>query len=358
MTEFLNALKADLLERQMRPLLAAAGVALAAALGYAALAGGSTTAPPEPLPRGSSAAVRAGLSGIPITQAPPNPNAAVAETPSGAVATTVHQRGGAVRNPFTPLPSPPAPAKATVTPATGTTPAGSTSAGSSAKGGTAAPSAGSGSSSKSSAGTAPAPTPKSAPPAKPKTVYDVSVLFGIAAPGTPSQSAQLKSYPELTRKQPLPSAKQPLVVFRGVTAGGKSATFTLVGEAILHGGGKCLPNPAQCEAIELAAGKTEEFEYQPPGAAPVTYRLELVAITASKASAAAAKAAYSRESKVGGELLRRIGRVALPFLHYSRLTGVLALASPPAPVRRPAIAKTALADWGAITATGVVVAQG
>ena len=34
-------------------------------------------------------------------------------------------------------------------------------------------------------------------------------------------------------------AKQPLMVFRGVTAGGKSATFTLVGEAILHG--KALP---------------------------------------------------------------------------------------------------------------------
>ena len=53
------------------------------------------------------------------------------------------------------------------------------------------------------------------------------MLFGIAAPGTPPENVQLKKYPNLKRLRALPSAKAPLVVFRGVTAGGTDATFTL-----------------------------------------------------------------------------------------------------------------------------------
>ena len=85
--------------------------------------------------------------------------------------------------------------------------------------------------------------------------------------GSPSPSPTLTPYEHLKRQQPLPSSTQPLVVFRGVTAGGKSASFTLVGEAILRGSAACLPNASQCQAIDLKPGQVEELEYVPPGSA-------------------------------------------------------------------------------------------
>jgi ABC-type iron transport system FetAB permease component len=178
--------------------------------------------------------------------------------------------------------------------------------------------------------TKPTATPKSSTPAEPKTVYHVAVLFGIAAPGTPPENVQLKSYPNLKRLRALPSAKAPLVVFRGVTAGGTDATFTLVGEAILHGAATCIPSASQCQAIDLKPGQTEELESLPANGAPITYRLELVSITSSSASAAAARRAFHEESKPGRDLLRRIGLVALPGMHYSKVKGVLVFGGHPA----------------------------
>ena len=43
---------------------------------------------------------------------------------------------------------------------------------------------------------------------KPKTVYVVSVLFGVL-PTTPAQLSQLTPYADLKRLQPLPSARKP-----------------------------------------------------------------------------------------------------------------------------------------------------
>jgi hypothetical protein len=267
------------------------------------------------------APVSTGAAGIAVTQAQANPNQAVAETTSGSP----YQRGGATRNPFAPLPG--------VSKST-TTPAASSTSSASAPSAASAPSP---SSTPSSGGTPAASTPKPSTPAKPKTVYHVGVLFGVVTPGATTPSAPLTPFEKLTRQQPLPSATQPLIVFRGVTAGGKSATFTLVGEAILHGEGACLPNASACQAIDLKVGESEELEYLPPTGAAIVYRLQVVTISSSKASAAAASLAFRGESKVGRELLRRIGLTALPYLRYSRLNGVLVFG------RRPAFAARARA---------------
>ncbi len=128
---------------------------------------------------------------------------------------------------------------------------------------------------------------------------------------------------------PLPSAKQPLIVFRGVTAGGKSATFTLVGEAILHGNAACLPSATQCEAIDLQAGQTEQLEYLAPTGQPVTYELRIVSIVSSNASSAAVKSILRDESKAGRELLSHAGLHAVPGLRYSAQAGVLVFAGHP-----------------------------
>jgi hypothetical protein len=165
------------------------------------------------------------------------------------------------------------------------------------------------------------------------------VLFGAAAPGTPLASAQLTPYDELMRQQPLPSAQQALVVFRGVIAGGKSATFTLVGEAILRGVAVCRPSASQCQAIDLQAGQTEELEYAPPGGTATTYMLHIVAIKAVKAKAAAARRVLAGQSKAGLRLLRSFGLAALPGLRYSGAKGVLVFAGHKAFPARARIAK-------------------
>ncbi|MFI4985346.1 MAG: hypothetical protein ACHP93_00965 [Solirubrobacterales bacterium] len=316
MTEFLGSLKADLLDRRMRPLLALVGVALLAALGYAALGGGSSST--SPTATTSAPPISAGASGIAISQAPSSSNQAIAETTSGSA----QQHGGSSRNPFTPLPGAASKSASTAAASSTSAAAGSKTSGS---GSSATGSSESGSSSKSSTETSPAATPKPPAPAKPETVYHVAVLFGIVPAGTPPASAQLTPYLNLKRQAPLPSSKQPLVVFRGVTSGGKSATFTLVGEAILRGAAKCLPSASQCQAIELKTGQSEEFEYLPPTGAAVTYELQLSSITSTKATASAARRAFRGESKAGRELLRRIGLVALPGLRYSQAKGVLVL---------------------------------
>ncbi len=319
MTDFLSSIKADLLDRRIVPLVALVAVALVVAAGYAVLGGGSSTATP-------SAAVSPGVTraarGIAVIAA--TPGKAVAETTSGTSA----QRGGTSRNPFAPLPGTGA-TKSTVTSKSSTALAGATSAAPSSS------SSGSGSStpgSGSHGGTGPAPTTPSKPaaPAKPQTVYHVAVLFGVVPAEPPAEGVQLTPYENLKLLTPLPSSKQALIVFRGVTAGGKSATFTLVGEAILHGIAACLPSASQCQAIDLQVGQSEKLEYLPPSGQPVTYELKIVSIAPSSASSASVKSVLREESRAGREVLRHAGLISIPDLHYSTHPGVLVFAGHPA----------------------------
>jgi hypothetical protein len=308
MNEFLGSLKADLLDRRMLPLVALVLAALVAAIAYVVLGGGgsSTATPPA-----ASASATASSTGLAVSQ--PTPEKAVAEVTNGG---SIQHRGTA-RNPFAPLPQ----AKAKAATATSSSSASTTGSGSSSSTST----TGSGSSSTTTTTPATPTTPttptKPATPAKPKTVYHVAVLFGVPATGT-----TLTPYENLKLMTPLPSATQALIVFRGVTAGGKSATFTLVGEAILHGTGACLPSASQCEAIDLRVGQTEQLEYLSTSGQATSYELKIVSITSEKASSAAFKDALHGASKAGRELLSHDGLVAIPYLHLSATAGVLVFA--------------------------------
>ncbi len=313
MTDFLSALKADLLDRRLAPLLALAAVALAAACAYAVLGGGSSASKPTVSPAVSAANAVAPPAGLAVTQA--TPEKAVAEVTSGAAA----QRRGASRDPFTPLPEAKAAATTTTTtsaasPSAG---AGSSSGSSSSSSGEGAKSESTGSSNQKSGGSSPQK------PAKPKTVYHVAVLFGVLPAGVTPEGASLTPYESLKLLSPLPSAQQPLLVFRGVTAGGKSATFTLVSEAILHGSAACLPSASQCQAIDLKPGQSEQLEYISPAGEVSVYELRIVSIVSTKASTGSVKGVLRGESKAGRELLRRAGLTAIPFLHASSTAGVL-----------------------------------
>jgi hypothetical protein len=307
MTSFLNSLKDDLLDRRLLPLVAVVAVGLLADVGYVALGGGSSAAT---TPSGPSAAASAAPpAGLTVSRIAPAK--AVAETTAGVA----DQRKGAAHNPFTPLPEP----KEKQT----TVKLASANAASSSASGPTEPSSSSPSSESPAAPTTPTPSA----PAKP--TYHVAVLFGVAPPtGTPEPEKQLTPYANLKLLAPLPSAKQALVVFRGVTTGGKTATFTIVSEAILHGQAKCLPSEEQCQAIALKPGQAETLEYISASGQPVTYELQLVGINSSAGSGSGSgvQSILRDESKAGRELLRHEGLSEVPGLRYSAAQGVLVYA--------------------------------
>jgi hypothetical protein len=308
MSEFFGSVKADLLDRRLLPLVVVVVLALAGAVAYVVIGGGSTAATP------TSAVARtpvAASSGVSISQT--TPEKAVAET-SGGVSVQHHGRS---RDPFAPIVGTKSTQSSSASTATTSSPTASK------------PSSSSSGSSESSGGSKPTsePTKPSTPskPAKPAIVYHVAVLFGLLS-ATGATAAQLTPYENVKLLTPLPTAKQPLIVFRGVTAGGKSATFTLVSEAILHGNAACLPSASQCEAIDLKAGDSEQLEYVTAEGALETYELKIVSIVSSKASSSAVKGILRSESKIGRELLSHAGLTALPDLRYSSQPGVLVFA--------------------------------
>jgi hypothetical protein len=201
----------------------------------------------------------------------------IAETTDG----TSEQRKGHARNPFEAIAG------------TSTTTAAKTSSSTSGSSSSSAAS----SSGSSGSGTGSASTPASEEKAakhsaKPKTVYHVAIEFGLFPAGASVETVVLTPTENLKLKTPLPSAEQPLIVYEGVTDGGKSATFAIVGEAILHGIGTCLPSATQCQALDLKPGQSEQLEYLPPGGETITYELRVAAITASQQSAKAAAARF------------------------------------------------------------------
>jgi hypothetical protein len=333
MNSFLNSVRADLMGVRLRLVVILLAIGLLASVGYVVLGGKKSAAPGAVAPSTS-----ASVTGITVSQAPISPNLVVAETTSG----TSHQRRGAPRNPFTPLPG----AGATgATGSTGASAAGSSTAGSSS-------SSGSGTSTSSSGGATPVAAPKPSPPTKTKTTvhYHVTAQFGVipaaSAPALPSEPAKppaiLKTYTDMSLDEPLPDKSNPQLVFLGVVLHtGKDAVFALGGEAILHGNAACLPSATQCQAIQLQVGQTETLESIEPNGTPVTYELKLVSILKSITSATTSSAesnthahtALSPALEAGREQLRRKGGVAaLSGLQYSRTPGVLVFAGNPVSV--------------------------
>ena len=313
MTDLLNSLKSDLLDRRMRPFLVLLGVALAAAVAYAVLGGGSgsSSAPSATVtPAVHGAAASASLS---VSEAAADPHAAVAETTEGAR----YQHHSGAHDPFKPLVS--AKTASAKSPTAGATSSASSSTPSS--GSTPTSSSGTG----SGGGTTPTSTTPAEPaptkPAKPVHVYFVDVLFGLA-PTTPGQFSQLTPYADLKRLEPLPSASDPRILFAGVSDTGKGAVFALAGEAILKGEGACLPSATQCEAVDLGIGKTEEFQYLEATGQTVAYELKVVSISEHQATAAAA-ARLNRRDRKGQALVRHLSTAVLHHLHFSSAKGVL-----------------------------------
>jgi hypothetical protein len=315
MNDLISSLKSDLLDRRLLPLLVLLGLALAAAVAYSVLGGSGTTSAPSAAvgrPGRSPAGSAAGGASLSVSQATADPHAAVAETTEGVS----YQHRSGVRNPFKPLAS-----AHTSSTTTSTSPSTASSTSSQPSSSSSTPPASSG----TGGATTTTPTEPTAPAKpraqKPKTVYVVDVLYGLA-PTTPGQLSQLTPYAGLKRSEPLPSASDPRIVFAGVSDTGNGAVFTLAGEAILKGEGVCMPSATQCEAIVLAAGRSEQFEYVELNGQSVTYELRVVSIAKRQASAATA-ARLNRRDHAGEALMRRLAPAVLDHLRFSSAKGVL-----------------------------------
>ena len=208
-------------------------------------------------------------------------------------------RPGGVRNPFKQLhvpKKPAAPAAPTTKAPTSDQPAGSGS--------------GSGSGSGGSDGSEPPLAPGGDGSSKPKTpagdpldVYHLSLRFGRA------EASQLKTYHDVARLSPLPTADNPFFVYTGVLKDGKTAVFLLSSDATATGDGHCRPSAKSCQTIEVKEGDTEFFDLTVSGEA-VQYQLDVVKVFKKGAStAAAAAAAYERHSNAGSDMLRKAHRV-------------------------------------------------
>ncbi|MCW3032634.1 MAG: hypothetical protein JWM60_979 [Solirubrobacterales bacterium] len=327
MSEFFASVRADLTDRRLLPIVTLVGLCLVAALAYAVL--GSSGGSAEP--RASSAPVRNPSPGIAVTGA--TAENAVAETTNGFK----EQSSGKARDPFAALAGTATTTKAVAASSGASATSGSSSGstgseGSSGSGGASPESGGSSETGKSGSGE----TKKKAK--APKTVYDVAIEFGTLPPGITPETAQLTPFTKLKLQTPLPSAQLPMLIFRGVTAKGKTATFTVVGEAILSGTGSCLPSPTQCEAVDVKPGATEQLSYLAPDGQITVFELRVLSISAKKAKAKSAKASGWAESRAGRQLLRESGLVALPFLRYSSQPGVLVFAPHKASAARARIA--------------------
>jgi hypothetical protein len=310
MTNLLNSIKSDLLDRRLLPIVVLLGAALVGAVAYAVLAGGGSGSPSTPVAAIPSPSVSVGSRAVTLAAA--DPHAAVSETTDG----TSFQRREGAHDPFVQLPAA-APAKsqglASLAKSTGTS---STASSPPAEQTTATkPSGG---------GTTPTPAPQPAPHKTKvvhRLVFHVGVLFGLA-PTTPGQTSQLTPYADLKRLEPLPSPSDPLVVFEGVSSDRKSAIFTLTREAIVKGGAVCLPSSVQCEAVQLAVGQSEELQYLEPSGQSVTYELALVSIAWHETTEAKA-ARLDRPTHAGQALLRRLDPPLLRHLRFSSAKGVL-----------------------------------
>jgi hypothetical protein len=210
----------------------------------------------------------------------------------------------------------------------------------------------SGATSPSTGGTSPSTTKKKSdttPGSSAEDTYSVTLKFG--------EAGAEKTYKNVARLTPLPSADNPFFVFLGLKTDGKSAVFLVDADAVPSGDGSCEPSPDSCEQVVLKAGDTEFFELQSGTAGVVQYQLELTSIkTAKAATKASAAVAHTRESKAGRDYIRELvadNPTALASWNFSSTLGLL-VSKEPVVVNVPADVAEAAAGQAPVDTTTVL----
>jgi hypothetical protein len=128
-----------------------------------------------------------------------------------------------------------------------------------------------------------APVAPAEPEPKPKeyAFQELTVRFGAGDEGATRRSVK--------RREALPSAEQPVLIYLGVLKDGKTAEFLVDHGVTPVGDGECRPTPEQCETIRLRAGETQFFDItDETGNVVAQYQLDLVKIHRAGASGARA----------------------------------------------------------------------
>jgi hypothetical protein len=183
----------------------------------------------------------------------------------------------------------------------------------------------SGATTPSTGGTSPSTTKKkSSSGSSTEDTYSVTLKFG--------EAGAEKTYKNVARLTPLPSADNPFFVFLGLKTDRKSAVFLVDAGAVPSGDGTCEPSPDSCEQVVLKAGDTEFFELQSGTAGVVQYQLELKDVKTTKAATTASAAqAHARESQAGREYIRELvadDPTALTSWNFSSALGLLVSKEP------------------------------
>lgn len=290
----MKALRKDLLDRRLWPLVALLIAAVVAVPVLALNHASNTPATAAPSPQGPTAAAEAGAAKgaaadrhEPAATGPVHDpfaaGAALASTTTASSSAASSAAAAPTVTTATPATVSPAPVAASAAPATSTR------------------GPGSGSSAPTTPSTV-AAKPVSSPDkpghrsvsaeAQPRAIYAVDVRFGHDA------SAPVRR--DLARLTPLPSATQPVAMYLGVLAGGEDAVFEMNSSVQHAGPGVCRPSRKVCSAIMLRAGQTETLTVPVAGGAQKQLSLRVVDIRSRVTrSFAEAFAAYERHSAAG-----------------------------------------------------------
>jgi hypothetical protein len=90
-------------------------------------------------------------------------------------------------------------------------------------------------------------------PATPKKYYEAGTIVVRFGPATTGGELQKLAIPKFGA---VPDEELPLLVYMGLTNGGKKAKFLVDASVEVDGDGDCKPHPGNCETIELAVGET------------------------------------------------------------------------------------------------------
>jgi hypothetical protein len=184
-------------------------------------------------------------------------------------------------------------------------------------------------------------TPNANEPAKTYTTYSVDLRFNEAG-----KTAKIRR--DIARLTALPSSLDPVLVYMGLLADGKTAVFLVNADATPQGDATCKPKKSECTYVYLQEGETEFFDVG-SGADIIQYELKVLHIDPHKTtSKSEAKAVYARESKAGRVVLRAAS-ASLGYLHYASYNGTLKV-TPEPPVTEDADAHASAAPGASLGA--------
>jgi hypothetical protein len=296
---FLVALRADLVEKRLLPIIAllvVAVVAIPVAFTATASKAPAVSTPPTPV-------------------TPSGPGAALAAAPPRQQAST--RPLGHLRDPFLVHGRPPTSIGTSTSPITARPPTGATGP----SGITIPPRAPSSGTTGPGGATGTKPGNSLKPPLNPISklelaVYSVDYSFG--------QGANMKIISNGLRLDAMPANTAPVVQYLGVTKDAASAAFLVWGPATASGDGICIDGQTPCQVVELKPGDTEFIDVLVPGAGLVQFEVDMLAIHSKQAATQAeALKAHLLQSADGVKALSLSNATALAKLEYSTVYGTL-----------------------------------